>query len=56
LDADKVVIYNSFGVIVMQEDLEGQNSTDISLLPKGMYYLTLKGKGKQLANSIFVKQ
>ena len=56
LNADKVIIYNSLGVMVMKEDVEGQSSADISLLPKGIYYLTFSGKGKQVANSIFIKQ
>lgn len=56
MNADKLTIYNSLGVPVIQEDIKEQNSTDISSLPKGMYYLTLIGNGKPVANSVFVKQ
>lgn len=55
-DADKLIIYNSLGMPVIQEGIEGQNSTDISSMPNGMYCLTLLSNGRAVASSTFVKQ
>ena len=48
-------IYNSSGQLIESSDLNDTQRIDISILPKGIYYLGFYGKWNQY-NSIFIKE